>query len=323
MKGPVRSAALSVLFGLMILVVKFVAYRITGSAALYSDAIESIVNVMAALFAMGALLFAHQPADREHPYGHGKAELLSATFEGGLIAFAAAWILYEAVMSAIRGPSLNHLETGIWINFAAGAANGVLGLYLIRAGRKAKSAALEADGQHVLSDFYTTLGVAAGLGITHFTGWLWLDPLLAAVIGIMLAITGFGLVRRSVGGLLDSQNEELIGTLIGAANRVRIPDIIAIHGLRTQGTEAYLHVDAHIVVPEFRPVSHAHDSVERFSMDWLEAANLKGEVHAHVDPCRRAYCARCHVVPCPIRKEKALEPHRFESDEAVSPEEEA
>jgi cation diffusion facilitator family transporter len=212
-------AGFSILAGLAILVAKYWAYRISGSAALMSDAIEGVVNVVAAVFALGAVLFAERPPDREHPYGHGKIEHFSAAFEGGLISLAAALILWEAVDALIHGPQIRNLGMGLLLNAGAGALNGLLGLFLVRMGRRHGSRAIEADGHHVLSDFWTTLGLALGLLVVRFTGLHWVDPVLAIGVSALLAGTGFRLVRTSSQALLDQEDPALLARLVDVLNK--------------------------------------------------------------------------------------------------------
>src|ERR1041384_5371745 len=198
--------ALSLLISLALLAVKFQAYRLTGSTAILSDALESIVNVVAAIFALGALVFAGRPADRNHPYGHGKMEFLSAAFEGGLIAFAAVLIVYEVVQALLYGVSLRALDTGVAVVLGAGLVNLALGVYLVRTGRRYDSITLVADGRHVMADFYTSAGIVVGLLLVRVTGFGWLDPLVAAVVALNLLWTGLRLVRQAAAGLLDEED---------------------------------------------------------------------------------------------------------------------
>ena len=316
----VRVALLSITAGSTILGLKYVAYRISGSTALLSDAYESIVNVVAAVFALGAVVFAGRPADRDHPYGHGKIEHFSAAFEGGLIALAAVLIVYEALHALVNGPDLKpDFGAGLALNLAAGGLNGLLGLYLLHKGRRQRSRALEADGHHILSDFYTTLGIGAGLGLVMLTGLKWLDPLIALGVGLLLAWTGFKLVRESSAALLDQEDPATLERLLGVMNQVRTPDILAIHELRTLRSGRYTHVDIHIVLPEIYPIRMGHDLAEKFGRDALEAAGIEGELHTHVDPCAQLFCPRCPVADCPIRREPGGATQALTLEEAVSP----
>ena len=209
-----RAGLLSLVVAIALLGVKYFAYRLTGSSAVLSDALESITNVVAAMFALGGLVFAGRPADRGHPYGHGKIEYFSAVFEGGLIAFAAVLILWQAFLSLRAGHVVHEVGLGIAITVAAGAVNAALGWYLVTTGRRVRSITLVADGKHVLSDFWTSLGVFIGLLLVHLTGIAWLDPLAAAAVGVNLAVTGVRLVRQAAGGLLDEEDSALLALLV-------------------------------------------------------------------------------------------------------------
>lgn len=317
-----RAGMISLAVGVGLLWVKFFAYQLTGSTAVLSDALESIVNVVAAVFALASLVFAGRPADRNHPYGHGKIEYFSAAFEGGLIAFAAILIIYEASRGFFKTPELRQLDLGLAITLGAGIANAALGWFLIRTGRATQSLTLVADGRHVLSDFWTSLGVIVGLLLVRLTGIVWFDPLVAAIVGLNLGWTGFWLVRHAAGGLLDEEDTKLIGKLVKAFDAYRLPGIIRIHHLRAIRAGRFTHVDAHVVVPEYWPVDRAHVLAESFEERVMSACSVEGEIVFHIDPCHRAYCAQCDVMDCPVRMASfvARPPHTLE--EAVRTDEE-
>src|SRR5215471_2981452 len=210
---------MSLIVASVLLAAKYQAYRMTGSAAVLSDALESIVNVVAAVFALGGLVFAGRPADRNHPYGHGKIEFFSAAFEGGLIAFASVLVVYGALRSLIRGPEVRQIGVGILIVLASALVNLVLGVYLLRTGRRHRSLTLAADGQHVLADVWTSGGIVLGLGLVNLTGWAWLDPVVALLVALWLMWTGFGLVRHAAGGLLDEEDPALLRRVLAALQR--------------------------------------------------------------------------------------------------------
>ena len=303
-----RVAIISIVMGVLILGLKYYAYLVSGSTALKSDAIESVVNIVAAFFALGAVIFSDKPADKDHPYGHGKIEHFSAAFEGGLISLAAVLIAWAAIDAMWHGVELKNLGRGLVINFIAGLLNGLLGLFLVMMGRRQRSRAIEADGHHVLSDFYTTLGIAAGLLLMTFTGIRWLDPVMAMGVAVLLAITGFKLVRSSGQALLDMEDPDVLKQLIEVINHTRPVGIITIHELRSLRSGRYTHVDIHMVVPEFYPLSHAHDLAEGFGKQIIVEAGLEGEMHTHIDPCQQAWCSQCGVIECPIRKEPQTGP---------------
>lgn len=313
------AAGVSLAVGAGLLGLKFFAYRLTGSTAVLSDALESIANVVAAIFALGGVIFAGRPADRNHPYGHGKIEFLSAAFEGGLIVFAALVVVFEAVQSLLRGPELRQLDLGLLLVLACGVVNALLGIFLVRSGRRLQSEALVADGQHVLSDFYTSAGVVVGLLLVRWTGIAWFDPLVAALVGFRLAWTGWRLVRRASGGLLDEEDEQLVARLVRSFDSEREDGLVRVHSLRAIRAGRFHHVDVHLVVPQFWSVERAHGLADRVEQRVMRAAALDGEISIHLDPCGADYCAGCDVEPCPIRREPYAGRAPLSVEEAVAP----
>jgi cation diffusion facilitator family transporter len=314
-----RAGLISLAVSIVLLGAKYTAYQLTGSTAVLSDALESIVNVVAAVFALGGLVFAGRPADRNHPYGHGKIEFVSAAFEGGLIAFAAVLILYEVVQSLIRGVAVREIETGIGIVFVAGLVNLLLGKFLVRTGRRHSSLTLVADGQHVLSDFWTSLGVVTGLLLVRVTGLAWLDPLVAALVALNLMWTGVRLVRHAAGGLLDEEDTPLLGRLLEILQTHIGQGVIRIHHLRAIRAGRFHHVDAHLVVPEFWSVERAHELAETLAARVIKELAVEGELVFHTDPCHQIYCRMCDLDACPVRREPFRERPRLTLEEAVQP----
>src|SRR5688572_9951295 len=205
-----RAAGLSLGVGIALLAVKFFAYFVTGSAAVFSDALESIVNVAAAAMAAYALAYAHRPADANHPYGHGKIEFLSAGIEGGMMLVAALVAAVQAVDALIHPAVLqkHRLEQGLLLLGGALHVNGMMGLHLVRTGRRYKSITLEADGKHLLGDAVTSVATIAGVGLVRVTGWSWADPAAALTVAAYIAVVGAGLLRRAEAGLMDRQDLE-------------------------------------------------------------------------------------------------------------------
>jgi cation diffusion facilitator family transporter len=314
-----RAGTLSLVVSVVLLGAKYQAYVLTGSTAILSDALESIVNVVAAVFALGGLIFAGRPADRNHPYGHGKIEFFSAAFEGGLVAFAAVLIIYEVVQSLIRGVAVRQLQSGLVIVLAAGLVNLILGWYLVKTGRKHASLTLVADGQHVLSDFYTSAGIVVGLLLVHITGVSWLDPLVAAVVALNLMWTGARLVRHAAGGLLDEEDTALLNRLLDVLRGHVGQGVIRVHHLRAIRAGRFHHVDAHLVVPEFWSVDQAHELAEDLALQVIKELGVEGELSVHTDPCHRAYCAMCDLEACPVRREPYRARPLLTLEEAVQP----
>ncbi|HNN00505.1 MAG TPA: cation diffusion facilitator family transporter [Turneriella sp.] len=302
-----------------LLLVKFFAYYLTNSQAILSDALESIVNVAAATLALFIIHISTKPADRDHPYGHGKAEYFSSVFEGALISFAAIMIFVESIDAIIRGRQIMRIDLGLVLIIAAGIANALLGFYLVRLGKRNQSAALVASGRHVLSDFYTSVAVIAGLLLVRITGIQWLDPASALVVGCVLAWTGFHLVRESVHALMDAEDVALITELGKHFTALRRPGIIRIHHTRVIRSGAYHHIDAHVVVPEFWSVATGHTETNAFEAAVMEQYSHAGEIHFHIDPCRRVYCHACDVAQCPLRRETFARVIPFTFEELTSP----
>jgi len=214
---------------------------------------------------------------------------------------------------------VRELDTGLLIISGAGLANLVLALFLIRTGRKHQSLTLVADGQHVLSDFWTTVGIVVGLLLVRVTGIWWLDPLVAAVVAVNLMWTGFRLVRHAAGGLLDEEDTLLLNRLLGVLGGYVGQGIIRVHHLRAIRAGRFHHVDAHLVVPEFWSVDRAHEVAEDLADRVIRKLGVDGELIFHTDPCHRAYCPMCDLDDCPVRREpfKARPPLTLE--EAVQP----
>jgi cation diffusion facilitator family transporter len=311
--------AISLTVSVGLLAAKFQAFRLTGSTAILSDALESIVNVVAAAFAIGALVFAHRPADRNHPYGHGKMEFLSAAFEGGLIAFAAVLIIYEVVQGLMEGVTLRSLDVGMMVVLGAGLVNLALGFFLVRAGRRYDSLTLVADGRHVLSDFYTSAGIVVGLLLVSVTGITWLDPVVALVVAFNLMWTGLRLVREASAGLLDEEDTPLLDRLLVVLEPHLGQGVIRVHHLRAIRAGRFHHVDAHLVVPEFWTVERSHELAEDLGERVMKELGVDGEMTLHTDPCHRIYCRMCDLDDCPVRREPFAGRPRLTLDEAVQP----
>lgn len=316
-------AALSFAVAVVLLGVKFWAFERTGSQAIFSDALESIVNVIAAAVAFGVLAYAGQPADRDHPYGHGKVEFFSAAFEGGLIATAALVILWQAGDALLHRVAPRELDFGLVLTLGAGIGNGVLGAFLIRYGKRHQSAAIEADGHHVMTDFLTSLGVVGGLLMVRLTGLWWLDPVVAALMGLLLLVTGWRLVARALSGLLDAEDPELLRQLVALLGpRVR-DGVIRVHHLRAIRAGRSRHISAHLVVPEFWTVQEAHDAAEGLANSLMRELPGHSDIDFHTDPCERAYCGGCDLDACSVRAQPFVALVPLTVDEAVAPDPDA
>ncbi len=300
-KSRLTAARISLLVAIFLLILKFWAFAETHSQAIFSDAVESIVNVVAAGLAMVVVAFSAKPADDDHPYGHGKIEYFSSAFEGGLIAFAAIWIVVEAVRRYLSPQALHSLDFGVLVVIGAGIANLMLGYFLVRRGRAHGSIALRASGQHVISDFWTSVAVSFGLLFIRTTGAEWVDPLISIAMGGVLAYSGSKLVRESVRGLMDEEDPAVLTDLADVFTKEQSKGIIQIHHVKVIRSGWYHHIDAHIVLPEFWTVDQVHDRLDLFESKVIQKYPYGGEMNFHYDPCRRAYCRHCDLDECPIR----------------------
>lgn len=317
----VAVALLSFVVAIGLLLVKFWVYSKTGSQAIFSDALESIVNVIAALVALSVLKYAIRPADRDHPYGHGKVEFFSAAFEGGLIFCAALVILWQAGEAFVRGVMPQELNFGVLMTFVTGAVNGLLGWFLISYGNRHDSPALSADGHHVLSDFWTSLGVVLGLLMVRLTGLAWLDPAIAAVMMIWLLITGWRIIKRAIGGLLDAEDPALLSEVVAALSKRVGNGVIRLHHLRVIRSGSFRHISAHLVVPEFWSVQRAHDSADSLADELVRELPGKTDIDFHTDPCERSWCSMCDLDACSVRRHAFVKLEPLTVDEAVEPDE--
>jgi cation diffusion facilitator family transporter len=281
------AAFVSIAVAAAVLGLKSAAYWQMGSAALYSDALESIVNLVTALVALYAIHIAHQPADRRHQFGHHKAEYFSAVLEGVLIVVAALLILHEAYDAFVTPRTLSHLTAGLGLNAAATLLNAVWCAFLIGSGRRQRSPALEADGWHLLTDVATSVGVLAGLVLAVLTGWQVLDPLLAALVALNILWAGWRLVRESVGGLMDEAVTAEVAYRIRQVIAANAEGAIEAHDVRTRRAGHVSFIEFHLVVPGTMTVAASHAICDRLEAALAEAVP-GAQVLIHVEPEKEA-----------------------------------
>jgi cation diffusion facilitator family transporter len=283
-----RAALGSVAVGLTVFALKFLAYWVTGSVALYSDALESTINVVAAGAAFLALRISAQPPDANHPYGHHKAEYFSAVFEGVLIVLAALSILREAYYGILSPKPLDAPALGLGINAAATLINVVWAWALLRWGRAWRSPALIADGRHVMTDVWTSVGVLAGLALVPVTGWVVLDPALAILVALNILWWGWSMLREATGGLMDEappvEEVNRVKTLIGE----HATGAIEAHDLRIRHAGRMTFVDFHLIVAGDMRVADAHDICDRIEAALREALASGAIITIHVEPENKA-----------------------------------
>jgi len=291
--GGERIAIGSIGVGCLVLTLKGTAWWITGSVAFYSDALESTLHVATGLLVLGALRFAAMPADASHPFGHSKAEFFAAVIEGVLIVIAALSIFAQA-MHAWRHPHpLEMVLQGIGVNAAATLLNGSWALVLLRTGRRLRSPALQADGRHLMADVVTSVAIATGIMLAVLTGYLFLDPVLAAAAGVYVLLSGMRMITSSVGGLMDAAPEQTVINRIRELVAESATGALEAHDLRTRHAGRLAFLEFHLVVPANMTVAESHAICDRIE-DALRAEMPHMAVTIHVEPPDKA---KQHGVP--------------------------
>jgi len=281
---------------------KFYVYRLTGSSAVLSDALESIINVVASSFAIVSIIMSAIPPDESHPYGHGKIEFFSAGFEGALIVLAALGIFRVGVAHLLAPRPLPQLDTGLMLLVAVSAVNLLLGLGLVRVGRVTRSITLEADGRHILTDVYTSVGVVGGLALVRLTDWYWMDGLAACLVGVHILFVGAHLIRSSYKGLMDAADPEVLKQITEVVLAHRRPTWIDIHKLRAWNAGSRIHVDLHLILPREMPLEEAHREADDLEQAILSEVPGAESVLVHMDPCERDNCPICGRSRCDHRE---------------------
>jgi cation diffusion facilitator family transporter len=275
---------LSLVVAILLLAGKVIGAVLTGSSAIYSDAAESVVHLFAVIFAVWALRLARKPADASHHYGHDKISFISAGFEGAMISAAAFLILYEAVKQLFFGVSINNLNLGLWITSSAAITNLILSLILIRVGKRTASPLISANGIHVLTDVWTSIAVVVGLVLIHYTGWLWWDPIVAAIAAFNILRVGLKLIRQSLGGLLDEADPEielLIRKHLDAAVAVKS---LSYHNFRYRHSGHSHWVEFHLVLPNDINLNEAHHLATEIESGIASLMGFECRVISHIEP---------------------------------------
>jgi cation diffusion facilitator family transporter len=300
-RAEFRAGIISLTVGIILMAVKFYAYLLTHSNAVYSDALETIVNVVAACFALYSIILANRPADQEHPYGHGKVEFFSSGLEGGMVLLAAVIIVGKVAVSFFHGapPMGENLDTGVGLMGGAMVLNGGLGTYLFFTGKRHNSITLQASGAHLMTDAVDSVVVLAALIIVRFTGWRWVDPAAAILVAIYIAWLGVRLIKRSAAGLMDQQDagdqkllRQILDSHIGPTGKD--PQICSYHKLRHRHSGRYHWVDFHLMVPGWWNIDRGHRLASAIEYE-IELALGEGNATAHVEPCAQADCALCQA----------------------------
>ena len=288
---------------ILLLAIKFYAYYSTHSVAILTDALESIVNVAAGLIGLYSLYVSAKPRDQDHPYGHGKAEFISAAIEGTLIGSAGTIIMYKAVQQMINPVPLHKVDLGMLLVAATAIVNYATGAICLRIGKKNNSLALVASGKHLQSDTWSTAGIIAGLTLLYFTGLQWIDSAVAIVFGFIIIFTGYQIIRKSIAGIMDEADNQLLGKLVVLLNARRPENWVDLHNLRVIKYGAVLHLDCHLTVPWYLNVHEAHKEIDALAEMVRAEFGESVELFVHSDGCLPFSCRICSKEGCKERQQ--------------------
>lgn len=302
-KDKIGFQKLIAIFGIILFVAKIIAWKLTNSDSVFSDAMESIVNVISAFMGLYSLYLASKPKDEDHPYGHGKVEFVTAGIEGSLIAIAGIMIIYEGINSLVVGRVLKGLDWGIAIIAATALVNYLLGYISIKKGKRENSIVLISSGKHLQSDTITTLGVVISLVVVYFTRIYWIDSVVALGFGFYIIFVGYKIVRKSLSGIMDEQNPELLNNIIDLLEKNRHTEWIDIHNMKIQQFGSSLHIDAHITLPYYYSLREAHNEMENVILLLAKNTSRTVEFNFHMDDCKTISCPVCQIMDCPVRKQ--------------------
>ncbi len=304
--------------GIVLFVVKLIAWYLTGSVAILTDALESTVNVVAGLIGIYSLYVSAKPKDTDHPYGHGKAEFISAAIEGTLISVAGLIIIYEAINNLVHPHTIQKLDYGIWLVASTAVVNYVTGALCIRTGKKNNSLALMASGKHLQTDTFSTIGIIGGLILLFILKLWWIDSAVAILFAFIIMTTGYKIVRSSVAGIMDEADGTLLNKMIIMLNENRTKNWIDLHNLRIIKYGGTIHLDCHLTLPWYMNLHEAHNEIDVLSSlvknDFGEAM----ELFVHSDGCLGFSCNICSKDDCPVRQHPFLKKIEWKMANIVS-----
>jgi len=290
------------LLSVVLFVVKIVAYSYTHSLAILTDALESIVNMMAGFIGLFALFVAAKPKDQDHPYGHGKAEFVSAAVEGTLIITAGLFIIYQTIETFFTPTHVQRLDVGIWLIASTAIVNFIAGTICVAIGKKNNSLALTSSGKHLQIDTYSTVAVIVGILLMLYTKLFWLDKAIAFVLSFIILYNGYKIIRASLAGIMDEADTALLEKLVTLLNANRKENWIDLHNLRVIKYGSLLHIDCHLTLPWFLNINEAHKEIDELTELISNNFGNTVEFFVHTDGCLDFSCTICSKLDCVQRK---------------------
>ncbi len=302
-RTPIRIQRNIAVLAVILFLGKIYAWYLTHSVAVLTDALESTVNVIAGFIGLYSIILASKPRDLNHPYGHGKAQFVSSAVEGALITIAGLFIIYEAIAQFVEAKPLHKLDIGLLVILSTGTLNFLLGLLAIKSGKKNRSIIVESAGRHLLSDGYSTFGITVGLFIVFITGLQWLDSLIALVFAAVIIITGYRVLRKSLAGIMDEADEQLLREVVSILQNNRNPQWIDMHNLRVIQYGEVLHIDTHLTLPWYYRVNDAEKEIHAVEEMAKQHFEDRVELFIHIDACMPYSCKLCSIPDCAVRRE--------------------
>jgi cation diffusion facilitator family transporter len=290
------------ILSVVLFLTKIIAYQFTHSLAILTDALESIVNVIAGFIGLYSLHVAAKPRDMDHPYGHGKAEFVSAAIEGGLIVAAGIMIIYETVLNFLEFEPIEKLDTGLLLVGITAVVNFIAGTVCLKTGKRNNSLALQASGKHLQVDTYSTLGIIAGLIIMLLTGLYWLDKVIALGMSALIIYNGYKIIRASLAGIMDEADTKLLEKFIKVLNENRQVNWIDLHNLRVIKYGSLLHIDCHLTVPWYLNIHEGHKEIDKLGALIKQHFGDSIEFFVHTDGCLPLSCSICTKADCDVRQ---------------------
>jgi len=316
--NTIRMQKILVSVSVLLFIIKVVAWLLTSSVAILTDAMESTVNVVAGFIGLYSIILSSKPKDKEHPYGHGKVEFLSSAVEGVLISIAGLIIIYEAINNLVHPHEIKKLDYGIILIAITAVVNYIVGQICVNKGKKENSPILVASGSHLKSDTYSTLGLLVGIVLILITGEKWIDSVAALVFAFIIIFTGYKIIRRSIAGIMDETDNAIIDDIIKVLNQHREVEWIDVHNMRVINYAGFYHIDCHLTVPFYINVNEAHHLLDRLTNLLTKHFKERVEFFVHIDGCMPHQCNLCNIPNCNQRKTNFIQHVQWTNENILS-----
>ncbi|MEZ4804973.1 MAG: cation diffusion facilitator family transporter [Bacteroidia bacterium] len=307
-----------VFVSVLLFLIKVLAWYLTGSVAILTDALESTVNVIAGFIGLYSIILSSKPRDKEHPYGHGKIEFITSAFEGVLISIAGLIIIYEALDNLIHPHLLKQLDYGLILIAITAFVNYIMGYLCVRRGKLENSPVLIGSGTHLKTDTYSTIGLLIGVLLIKLTGYTWIDSLAAIVFAVIIIVAGYKIIRKSISGMMDESDTSIINEIVEVLKKNRQGNWIDVHNMRVINYAGFYHIDCHLTVPFYVNVNEAHDILDTLTDMLKDHFKERVEFFVHVDGCLPFQCGICSIQACKERKHEFIEPIEWTYENIIS-----